>query len=197
MSLISRPGSGGIIEAEFLVQALQMRSRHLEPRIPSARSTSSRPMGLREKQDAEALRPALRIVNLRSASNRFCDDGKNKGVSSLPITNKREQEKAPRRRIGAKSLDEFRPILQRGATGRFTRSIEPIPGGVMGRDPGDGPGVKRPPGPRKWASAPSITKTQSEPEADDEETPGEECRTQKSESPWPAAELAPKTVTNS
>ena len=96
-----KTGLGGVIEAEFLVQALQMRAGIWEPRMLVALDKLAE-AGVMKKADAEQLRrhyEYLRAVG--SALRRW----ENKSVSTLP-SDKAEQEKLAVR-AGAKSLDAF------------------------------------------------------------------------------------------
>ena len=96
-----KTGLGGVIEAEFLVQALQMRAGIWEPRMLVALEKLGE-AGVMKKGDADALRghyEYLRAVG--SALRRW----ENKSVSTLP-SDKGEQERLAVR-AGAKSLDAF------------------------------------------------------------------------------------------
>jgi glutamate-ammonia-ligase adenylyltransferase len=96
-----KTGLGGVIEAEFLVQALQMRAGIWEPQMLVAVEKLAE-SGVMKKADAEKLRTHyeyLRAVGL--ALRRW----ENKSVSKLPA-DKAEQEKLALR-TGAKSLDAF------------------------------------------------------------------------------------------
>jgi glutamate-ammonia-ligase adenylyltransferase len=96
-----KTGRGGIIEAEFLVQALQMRAGIWNPQTIGALQELAE-AGVMQKADAENLRrhyEYLRAVG--SALRRW----ENKSVSILPA-DKTAQEKLAIR-AGAKDLDDF------------------------------------------------------------------------------------------
>ena len=96
-----KTGLGGVIEAEFLVQALQMRTGIWEPRMIDALAQLAA-AGVLKKSDADKLRQHYEYLRaIGSAVRRW----ENKSVSVLPA-DKAEQEKLARR-AGAKSLDAF------------------------------------------------------------------------------------------
>ena len=106
-----KTGLGGVIEAEFLVQALQMRVGIWEPQMLPALEQLAE-AGVVKKVDAEELRTHyehLRMVE--SALRRW----ENKSVSILPA-DKAEQEKLARR-SGAKNLDDFAQAYRKARAG--------------------------------------------------------------------------------
>ena len=106
-----KTGLGGVIEAEFLVQALQMRTGIWEPRMIGALDQLAE-AGVMKKADAGKLRrhyEYLRAVG--SAVRRW----ENKSVSVLPA-DKTEQEKLAVR-AGAKSLDAFAQAYREARAG--------------------------------------------------------------------------------
>jgi glutamate-ammonia-ligase adenylyltransferase len=96
-----KTGRGGIIEAEFLVQALQMRARLWNPQFGgSVRQLAE--AGVMKAPHAEALRAHYAYLRfIESILRRW----ENKSVSTLPA-DKAGQEKVAVR-AGAKSLDAF------------------------------------------------------------------------------------------
>jgi glutamate-ammonia-ligase adenylyltransferase len=106
-----KTGLGGIIEAEFLVQALQMRAGIWEPGMICAVGKLVE-AGVVKKEDAQELRrhyEYLRAVG--SALRRW----ENKSVSTLPAE-KSEQEKLAAR-AGAKNLDAFAQSYREARSG--------------------------------------------------------------------------------
>ncbi|HSV62225.1 MAG TPA: hypothetical protein VLH83_02670 [Chthoniobacterales bacterium] len=106
-----KTGLGGVIEAEFLVQALQMRAGIWEPRMLAAVDQLTQ-AGVMKKVDAEELRAHyehLRVVG--SALRRW----ENKSVAILPAP-KAEQEKLAVR-SGAKNLDDFADAYRKARAG--------------------------------------------------------------------------------
>ena len=96
-----KTGLGGVIEAEFLVQALQMRVGIWNPQMLGALEQLAE-AGVMKKQDADELRQHYEILrSVGSALRRW----ENKSVSTLPA-DKIGQEKLAVR-AGAKSLDAF------------------------------------------------------------------------------------------
>ncbi|MEY2502561.1 MAG: [glutamine synthetase] adenylyltransferase / [glutamine synthetase]-adenylyl-L-tyrosine [Verrucomicrobiota bacterium] len=96
-----KTGAGGVIEAEFLVQALQMRGGIWNPQMSGALDQLTE-AGVMQKPDAEALRDHYSYLrSIGSILRRW----ENKSISTLPA-DKTEQEKLARR-AGAKSLDAF------------------------------------------------------------------------------------------
>lgn len=96
-----KTGTGGIIEAEFLVQALQMRTGIWNPQTIGAMAdlVSANVM---KKADADSLRKHYEhLRSIESILRRW----ENKSISALP-NDKIEQEKLATR-AGAKSLDAF------------------------------------------------------------------------------------------
>jgi len=106
-----KTGLGGVIEAEFLVQALQMRTGIWQPRMLVALEQLAE-TGVMKRPDAEELRSYydyLRAVG--SALRRW----ENKSVSILPA-DKAEQEKLAVR-SGAKNLDDFAQAYRKARGG--------------------------------------------------------------------------------
>jgi glutamate-ammonia-ligase adenylyltransferase len=106
-----KTGLGGLIEAEFLVQALQMRAGIWQPRMLAALEELTE-AGAMKRPDAEELRSHydyLRAVG--SALRRW----ENKSVSILPA-DKAEQEKLALR-SGAKNLDDFAQAYRKARAG--------------------------------------------------------------------------------
>jgi glutamate-ammonia-ligase adenylyltransferase len=96
-----KTGLGGVIEAEFLVQALQMRTGIWNPRMIGALEQLAE-AGVMRQPDADKLREHYEYLrSIGSALRRW----ENKSVSTLPA-DKTEQEKFAVR-AGAKSLDDF------------------------------------------------------------------------------------------
>ena len=97
-----KTGFGGIIEAEFLVQALQMRENVWEPNWERA-VIGLAERGLFNDADARQLRQSYQML-------RRCESGlrryENKAVSSLP-TDQGEQRKLAIR-LGYDSFENFR-----------------------------------------------------------------------------------------
>jgi [glutamine synthetase] adenylyltransferase / [glutamine synthetase]-adenylyl-L-tyrosine phosphorylase len=98
-----KTGCGGIIEAEFLVQALQMREDIWEPNWDHAVSELCGRRGLFNAAEAEQLKKSYQLL-------RRCESGlrryENKAVSSLP-TDPSEQRKLAIR-LGYDSFENFR-----------------------------------------------------------------------------------------
>jgi glutamate-ammonia-ligase adenylyltransferase len=96
-----KTGRGGIIEAEFLVQALQMRAGIWNPQMTGAlRGLDEK--GIMAKEDADTLRHHYEYLRLIESILRRWE---NKSISILPA-NKIEQEKLAAR-AGARDLDGF------------------------------------------------------------------------------------------
>jgi len=96
-----KTGTGGLIEAEFLVQALQMRSAIWNPQMTGALGDLAA-KGIVTESDAAALKKSYDYLrSVESVLRRW----ENKSVSSLPA-DKAEQSKLALR-VGAKSLDAF------------------------------------------------------------------------------------------
>jgi glutamate-ammonia-ligase adenylyltransferase len=96
-----KTGVGGIVEAEFLVQALQMRAGIWNPNMAEALRELTA-AGIVKTPHAEALQNHYtHLRSIESALRRR----ENKSVSVLPV-DKTEQEKLAAR-VGAKNLDEF------------------------------------------------------------------------------------------
>ncbi len=96
-----KTGRGGIIEAEFLIQALQMRVGLWNPQMIGALQQLA-DSGIQTKTDAESLRKHYDYLRLVESTLRRWQ---NKSVSSVPA-DKTEQEKLAAR-VGAKNLDAF------------------------------------------------------------------------------------------
>jgi glutamine synthetase adenylyltransferase len=96
-----KTGTGGVIEAEFLVQALQMRAGIWNPQMIGALGQLVE-KGIMNRTDAEVLRK--HYEHLRSIGS-ILQRWENKSISILPA-DKTEQEKLAAR-AGAKSLDAF------------------------------------------------------------------------------------------
>jgi glutamine synthetase adenylyltransferase len=96
-----KTGTGGVIEAEFLVQALQMRAGIWNPQTLGAlRDLTTQ--GLLREGDSALLEESYKYLRLiESALRRW----ENKSVSSLPA-DETEQHKLAQR-VGADSLDSF------------------------------------------------------------------------------------------
>jgi glutamate-ammonia-ligase adenylyltransferase len=96
-----KTGAGGVIEAEFLVQALQMRAglwnSHTMSGLDELTSTGS----LRE-EEAAALKRSYEFLRLIESVLRRWE---NKSISSLPITEKEQRKLALR--LGVESMDSF------------------------------------------------------------------------------------------
>jgi [glutamine synthetase] adenylyltransferase / [glutamine synthetase]-adenylyl-L-tyrosine phosphorylase len=97
-----KTGCGGIIEAEFLVQALQMRADIWEPNWDRALNGLCG-RGLFNRAEAEQLRQSYEML-------RRCESGlrryQNKAVSSLPADQSEQQKLAIR--LGYDSFENFR-----------------------------------------------------------------------------------------
>jgi glutamate-ammonia-ligase adenylyltransferase len=96
-----KTGTGGLIEAEFLVQALQMRNAIWNPQMTGAlRDLAAN--GIMAESDAAELKANYEYLrSIESALRRW----ENKSVSNLPA-DKAEQDKLALR-VGARSLDGF------------------------------------------------------------------------------------------
>jgi glutamate-ammonia-ligase adenylyltransferase len=96
-----KTGTGGVIEAEFLVQALQMRADIWNPQTMGALcELTSR--GTLEEAEATLVRKSYEYLRLiESALRRW----ENKSVSSLPADETEQRKLA--QRVGADSLDSF------------------------------------------------------------------------------------------
>lgn len=96
-----KTGLGGMVEAEFLVQALQMRAAAWAPQFNAAVEELKRLQAL-TAQEAAALESSYEILRRCEAILRRWE---NKPVSALP-TAEREQRRLAKR-LGAKNLDAF------------------------------------------------------------------------------------------
>jgi glutamate-ammonia-ligase adenylyltransferase len=96
-----KTGSGGMIEAEFLVQALQMRSGSWEPNWQRALALLEQRQ-LISKTDATAMANAYDLLRHCELVLRRFD---NKSVSSLPGDSAEQAKLA--KRVGYKELDTF------------------------------------------------------------------------------------------
>jgi glutamate-ammonia-ligase adenylyltransferase len=96
-----KTGTGGVIEAEFLVQALQMRAGIWNPQTMGAlRELTTQ--GLLREEDATLMEDSYKFLRLiESALRRW----ENKSVSSLPADETEQRKLA--KRVGADSLDAF------------------------------------------------------------------------------------------
>jgi glutamate-ammonia-ligase adenylyltransferase len=96
-----KTGTGGVIEAEFLVQALQMRAGIWNPQTLGAlRELTTQ--GLLREEDATLMENSYKYLRLiESALRRW----ENKSVSSLPADETEQRKLA--KRVGADSLDSF------------------------------------------------------------------------------------------
>jgi glutamate-ammonia-ligase adenylyltransferase len=96
-----KTGTGGIIEAEFLVQALQMRARIWNPQMIGALQDLVE-AGVMTRSDAAALKNHYdHLRSIESVLRRW----ENKSVSILPADKIQQEQLA--RRVGAKDLDSF------------------------------------------------------------------------------------------
>ena len=96
-----KTGTGGVIEAEFLVQALQMRAGIWNPQTMGAlRELTTQ--GILRKEDAALMEKSYMYLRLiESALRRW----ENKSVSSLPVDETEQRKLA--KRVGADNLDLF------------------------------------------------------------------------------------------
>lgn len=106
-----KTGMGGIVEAEFLIQALQMRTGIWDPQMTGAIRQLTE-AGVMKKADAAALEK--HYTYLRSIES-ILRRRENKSVSALPA-DKIEQEKLAAR-TGAKSLDAFAQAYREARSG--------------------------------------------------------------------------------
>ena len=106
-----KTGLGGIIEAEFLVQALQMRAGLWNPQMIGALRQLA-DSGILNKTDAESLQKHYDYLRLVESTLRRWQ---NKSVSTVPA-DKTEQEKLAAR-VGAKSLDAFAQAYREARVG--------------------------------------------------------------------------------
>jgi glutamine synthetase adenylyltransferase len=91
-----------MIEAEFLVQALQMRTRVWEPNFLHAVEKLAQPKAI-EKSDAESLREAYTFLRrCESVLRRW----QLRSVSTLPVTHEEEVRFA--RRMKFTTIEDFR-----------------------------------------------------------------------------------------
>jgi glutamate-ammonia-ligase adenylyltransferase len=96
-----KTGTGGIIEAEFLAQALQMRAGIWDPQTLGALDELAAKGVLRE-EEAGAVRRSYEYLRLVESILRRWE---NKSVSSLPAGEFEQRKLA--QRVGAESLDAF------------------------------------------------------------------------------------------
>jgi glutamate-ammonia-ligase adenylyltransferase len=96
-----KTGSGGMIEAEFLVQALQMRSGIWEPNWQRALNAILENRVVSDRDASDATRRYKLLRRTEMALRRF----ENKNVSTLPAAPE-EQEKLAKR-LGYKDIDRF------------------------------------------------------------------------------------------
>jgi glutamate-ammonia-ligase adenylyltransferase len=106
-----KTGYGGVIEAEFIVQALQMRAGIWNPQMIGALMQLAE-ASIMKKADAEILRRSYEYLRLVGSALRRWE---NKSVSVLPA-DKNEQEKLARR-AGAKNLDVFAQAYREARAG--------------------------------------------------------------------------------
>jgi glutamate-ammonia-ligase adenylyltransferase len=97
-----KTGSGGIIEAEFLVQALQMRTKIWEPNWDGA-VTKLGKHGLLGDAEAKELRKSYRLLRRCESALRRSE---NNAVSSVPSESGEQQKLAVR--LGYGNFEEFR-----------------------------------------------------------------------------------------
>jgi len=96
-----KTGTGGVIEAEFLVQALQMRADIWNPQTMGAlRELTTK--GLLREEEAALVKKSYEYLRLIELALRRWE---NKSVSSLPADETEQRKLA--QRIGADSLDSF------------------------------------------------------------------------------------------
>ena len=106
-----KTGSGGIIEAEFLVQALQMQAGVWNPQMIGALHDLAE-AGVMAKSDAETLRKHYEYLrSIESVLRRW----ENKSVSNLPADKSGQEQLA--RRVGAKNLDAFAEAYRAARSG--------------------------------------------------------------------------------
>jgi glutamine synthetase adenylyltransferase len=96
-----KTGTGGMIEAEFLVQALQMRSGVWEPKWRSALTRLRENDAISERDAGNLVGGYELLRRVETALRRF----ENKNVSTLPAGSP-EQEKLARR-LGYQDVDLF------------------------------------------------------------------------------------------
>ena len=96
-----KTGTGGVIEAEFLVQALQMRAGIWNPQTMEVlRELTTK--GHLQEEEAALVRKSYEYLRLIESTLRRWE---NKSVSSLPVDETEQRKLA--QRIGADSLDSF------------------------------------------------------------------------------------------
>ena len=96
-----KTGTGGVIEAEFLVQALQMRTGIWNPQTISGLQELAT-HGILQKEEATLVSQNYQYLRLIESVLRRWD---NKSVSSLPMGEMEQWKLA--KRVGADSLDSF------------------------------------------------------------------------------------------
>jgi glutamate-ammonia-ligase adenylyltransferase len=96
-----KTGTGGVIEAEFLVQALQMRANIWNPQTMATLEELSQ-KGLLPKEEAAQVKESYEYLRLIESVLRRWE---NKSVSTLPADETGQRKLA--KRIGADSLDSF------------------------------------------------------------------------------------------
>ncbi|HWM25053.1 MAG TPA: bifunctional [glutamate--ammonia ligase]-adenylyl-L-tyrosine phosphorylase/[glutamate--ammonia-ligase] adenylyltransferase [Chthoniobacterales bacterium] len=96
-----KTGTGGVIEAEFLVQALQMRADIWNPHTMATLDELSQ-KGLLPKEEATLVKESYEYLRLIESVLRRWE---NKSVSILPVDEPEQRKLA--KRIGADSLDSF------------------------------------------------------------------------------------------
>lgn len=105
-----KTGLGGIVEAEFLVQALQMRTGLWNPSFTGATEALTAERVL-PRDEADALQRSYNFLRRCDSTLRRTE---NKGIATLPADEERQRVLA--HRMGAKDLDSF------GAEYRHARS---------------------------------------------------------------------------
>ena len=96
-----KTGTGGVIEAEFLVQALQMRAGIWNPQTMATLDELST-KGLLPKEEAALVKESYKYLRLIESVLRRWE---NKSVSTLPVDEAGQRKLA--KRVGADSLDSF------------------------------------------------------------------------------------------
>ena len=96
-----KTGTGGVIEAEFLVQALQMRAGIWNPQTMGVLGELTAKGLLQEEEAALVKKSYVYLRSIESALRRW----ENKSVSSLPADETEQRKLA--QRLGADSLDSF------------------------------------------------------------------------------------------
>ena len=106
-----KTGTGGIVEEEFLVQALQMRAGIWNPQMMGALAQLTE-ASILAQGDADALRKHYEYLrSIESVLRRW----ENKNVSALPADKAAQEQLA--RRVGAKDLDSFAQTYREARAG--------------------------------------------------------------------------------